>query len=76
MTSSCVVKYGPVSIVSGTTLYYKVANGSDDTIVYGISGASNATCPGTTGTFCSFSVVINGTTDRAVTSYGIVQGGC
>ena len=76
MGSSCVVKYGPISILGGTTLYYKVANGTDDTIVYGISGASSATCPGTVGTLCSFSVVVNSTINRAVTSYGIVQGGC
>jgi hypothetical protein len=76
MGSGCVAKYGPVSILGGTTLWYSVRGNSDSTIVYGISGASSATCPGTVGTLCSFSVVVNSATDRAVTSYGIVQGGC
>lgn len=75
MSTSCVVKYSE-NVANGTTIWYKVANNIDDTIVYGMSFSTDAACPGTVGTLCSQFVVVNSATDRAVTSYGIVQGGC
>ncbi len=72
MGSTCVVKYSD-TVVDGTTIWYKVANNTDDTIVYGMSFSTDAICPGTVGTLCSQFVIVNSPTDRAVTSYGIVE---
>jgi hypothetical protein len=75
MSTSCVIKYSD-TVVNGTTIWYKVANNTDDTIVYGMSFSTDAICPGYVGTLCEQFVIVNSATDRAVTSYGIVQGGC
>jgi hypothetical protein len=75
MGTGCVVKYGPVSIANGTTIYYQVADNAvnpgsgGDTYFHGAS--TNTTCPAAS-TSCVGSFVVTANTNRALTAQEIV----
>jgi len=74
MGTGCVVKYGPVSIASGTTIYYQVAANtgtppSNNSYLHGSS--TNTTCPAAA-SICVGSFTVSANTDRALTAQEVV----
>jgi len=71
MGTGCVVKYGPVSIANGTTIYYQVAdNAGTPPSNTSYLHASNTTtsCPGGAASICVGSFVVTAIVNRALTA--------
>jgi hypothetical protein len=75
MGTGCVVKYGPVSIASGTTIYYQVAANtgtppSNNSYLHGSN--TTTTCPASASSICVGSFVVTANTNRALTAQEVV----
>jgi hypothetical protein len=71
MGTGCVVKYGPVSIVSGTTIYYQVADSTgtppgNTSYLHGSN--TTTTCPTSAASICVGSFVVTAITTRSLTA--------
>jgi hypothetical protein len=67
LTSTCTIKYQD-NVAPGTTIYYCIADGADETLVYFTQQAFSGTCPATYAANCIASVVVNSNTTRYLTS--------
>ena len=67
LASNCAVKYTD-TVAPGTTIYYCIADGADETLVYFSQHVLSGTCPSTYSTSCIESVVINSNTTIYMTS--------